>query len=228
MPSRQRVACRTVEALEFMAQFGASCRTKNLVPTVVPNDQKRRRLHPVPSESKLPPEFIRLDTWEADYLFGMARLARTGIVEIGRRFGGSTFLLACANADVPIWSIDKRPADDGALTALLREHGVGANVHLVKGLSAEVPESEFGEFDLIFIDGDHRYPGVIADLERFYPLLRPRGHVVMHDCRTGDPVQQAILDFVDRTPVEIIRSPYIPSQHWLTEYGSIAHFRKPA
>jgi predicted O-methyltransferase YrrM len=215
-----------VKALDFMAQFGASCRTKNVEPEIVDAREKRRRRYPVPNQSGLPPEFIRLDPWEADYLFGVARLARKGIVEIGRKHGGSTFLLACANQDVPIWSIDKKPADDEKLMELCRGVGVGGNLELLTGLSQEVPPDATGEFDLLWVDGDHRYDGVVGDLERWFPPLAPGGHVVMHDCRTDDPVQQAILDFIDRTPVEILRSPYIPATHWLTEYGSMAHFRK--
>jgi hypothetical protein len=41
-------------------------------------------------------------------------------------------------------------------------------------------------------------------------------------------VQQAVLDFVSRHEVEVVRPPYIPSAHWHTSAGSIAHFIKPA
>ena len=36
-------------------------------------------------------------------------------------------------------------------------------------------------FDLIFIDGDHRYEGVKRDFENFRPLLSKRGVILFHD-----------------------------------------------
>jgi cephalosporin hydroxylase len=36
-------------------------------------------------------------------------------------------------------------------------------------------------FDLIFIDGDHRYEGVAKDFELYRPLLSERGVVLFHD-----------------------------------------------
>ena len=37
------------------------------------------------------------------------------------------------------------------------------------------------EFDLIFIDGDHRYEGVKRDFENYRPLLSNRGVILFHD-----------------------------------------------
>ncbi len=46
-----------------------------------------------------------------------------------------------------------------------------------------------GQFDLIFIDGDHRYDQVAADIRNYGPLVRPAGGILCgHDCegRVGD------------------------------------------
>lgn len=37
------------------------------------------------------------------------------------------------------------------------------------------------EFDLIFIDGDHRYEGVKRDFENYRDMLSPRGVILFHD-----------------------------------------------
>lgn len=37
------------------------------------------------------------------------------------------------------------------------------------------------QFDLIFIDGDHRYVGVKRDFENYRELLSPRGVIMFHD-----------------------------------------------
>src|SRR5439155_10026060 len=134
---------------EFVERFGGACRTKHLL--VLPARGRQwpvfvarlclgriptanRRIYAMPSSrGGLPAEFIRLHPWEAEYLVLVASQATRGIVEIGRLKGGSTFLLACANPGVPIWSIDKHPADDEGLRRLLDANGVGANVRLLVG-----------------------------------------------------------------------------------------------
>ncbi len=231
-----------MSAGEFMERFGASCRTKHLIPLPVRRrtwaqlawniarsrvNLVDRRIHALPPRSELPREFIRLDPWEADYLYAIASLARHGIVEIGRLHGGSTFLLACANMKVPIWSIDISPRDDPRLAQLFETHGIGHNVELLVGDSHDDPFPEIGTFDVLFIDGNHSYSGCTADLHAFVPRLAPGGHVVLHDSYTGRPVQRAILDFLADHDVDVVRSPYIPAAHWHTSYGSLAHLRKP-
>ena len=227
-------------AKEFMARFGGSLRTKHVVP--VPARRSAwarfawsiargrvtfvdRRFYPLPDRSELPAEFIRLDPWEASYLYAVAAQARRGIVEIGRLWGGSTFLLACANKRVPIWSIDIDPRDDRQLEGFFRAHGVGHNVELLAGNSQLDPFLEIGELDFVFVDGAHSHQGCSADLNAFVTRLVPGGHVVLHDCYQGRMVQQAVLDFLDENDLETVRSPYIPAAHWHTSYGSMAHLR---
>jgi hypothetical protein len=50
-------------------------------------------------------------------------------------------------------------------------------------------------FDLVFIDGDHRYESVLSDLRRYAPLVRTGGILCGHDCegRISD-YDQAFLD----------------------------------
>jgi hypothetical protein len=230
---------------EFVERFGGACRTSHLV--VLPTRGRQwprffaqlclgriatvnRRVYAMPSSrGDLPAEFIRLHPWEAEYLFLVASQATRGIVEIGRLKGGSTFLLACANPRVPIWSIDKQPADDERLKSLFADNGLGANVRLLVGDSQRDDFPEIGDYDLVFVDGDHSYRGCSADLQAYFPQRAPGGHLVMHDSHAGRPqVQQAILDFIARETVETIQSPYIIASHWHTSTGSIAHFRKPA
>jgi predicted O-methyltransferase YrrM len=226
---------------DFMAQFGGSCRTKHLL--LLPTRRRElarfvwgllrgrtvtvnRRPFALPTVSGLPRELIRLDPWEAEYLFLVAARATRGIVEIGRLRGGSTFLLACANPRVPIWSIDVNPEHDDSLRRLFAEHDVGGNVELLVGDSHRGSFPELSEYDVLFIDGDHGYAACSADLANHFPGLAPGGHVVLHDSYEGNPVQHATVDFSERHEVETIRSPYIIGSHWHTSYGSMAHLRK--
>jgi predicted O-methyltransferase YrrM len=227
----------------FYEKFGRSFRTKHL--SVLPSNLFARlkwagryvvgssrdefinkRFYAPPAKSGLPKEFIRLEPWEGEYLFLLASGSRQGIVEIGRLMGGSTFLLACANSRVPINSIDIQPQNDAQLNLYLRQHGCGQNVNLIVGDSQQTDYPDIAPFDLLFIDGDHSYQGCMRDLENWYPKLAPGGHLILHDCYFGCEVQDAVVDFIARHDVQIVRSPYVISSHWQTSYGSIAHFIK--
>jgi predicted O-methyltransferase YrrM len=227
---------------KFDALFGGSFRTKHLL--LVPEtpagrlgfaarfllgrfDPREHRAYALSESSRLPRDFIRLDPWEAEYLYRCAQEASLGIVEVGRFHGGSTFLLACANPSVPIWSVDVDPQDDGLLGKLLAESHVGRNVELIVGDSQRDELPEIGSFDLLFVDGDHSYEGCLADLEQLVPRLAPNGQIVLHDCYAESAVQRAVLDFTRGTELEVVRSPRIPRRHWFTPFGSLAHFTKP-
>jgi predicted O-methyltransferase YrrM len=236
---------------EFREQFGSSFRTNNLLPfpdsrlgrmvfatrLLFRPGRGDRRLYPMPATSEGRRGLIRLDPWEGEYLFVLASLATLGILEIGRYYGGSTFLLACANRAVPIWSIDLVPRRDKRgqaisgsevwdrrLEALLHEHGVGENVRLLVGDSQRDCFPQVDPYDVLFVDGEHSYEGVTTDLEQHYPRLAPGGHVVLHDC-SGE-VAQATSEFAAGHEAIIVRMPR-PGESWRNWHGSIGHFRKP-
>jgi predicted O-methyltransferase YrrM len=206
---------------EFFARFGGSARTKNL-------RQPGLSEALLPAHSGVPKELIRLCPWEVEFLFCLARRAKAGIVEIGRYYGGSTFLLACANATVPIYSIDIAPLSDAALAGYFQQHGVGKNVRLLVGNSQRDRFEDVQQFDLLFIDGDHSFAGCTADIAAWYGRLQPGGYIVFHDSYLdGEGAQDAILNFVERNDdLQIIASPVIGASYWRYPAGSMACFRK--
>jgi predicted O-methyltransferase YrrM len=213
----------------FVRRFGASVRTKNIVQPgehAAGINTVNKRPYTLPQSSDIEREFIQLDPWEAEYLFILAERAKEGAVETGRFQGGSTFTMACANSTVPIWSIDLKPQDDEKLNSIFKTLGVGKNVNLIVGDSQHSRYDQIGRFDLLFIDADHSYEGCTADLENWFPLLSPGGHVILHDSYYGQPVMDAVNDFFLTVP----NSPVIPafrgSQHWQHHAGSMAHFIK--
>jgi len=232
---------------EFFAQFGGSLRTKNLVPANTrifglkniaryflgrwPYSEEVRngnkRCYNVPTLSKLPREYIRLCPWEAQYLFMLASRAKLGIVETGRFHGGSTFMLAWSNPDVPIHTVDIAPQNDELLKSYFSEQGIGANVNLIVGDSQRTKYPEVGGVDLLFIDADHSYEGCTADLENWYANLAVGGHIVLHDCYYGSPVQESVIDFMARHPeLQAVQTPHINSEYWHLPAGSLAHLIK--
>jgi predicted O-methyltransferase YrrM len=227
---------------DFFQRYMGACRRKHLPAEVTlkelvkdvlkPSRRERSGLHNqggryrVPDKSTLPRNFIRLEPWEIEYLFALASRAEKRIVETGRYNGGSCFVMSCANAEVPIHSIDIAPQDDDRLRTLLSEHGVGQNIDLVVGDSQKGEYPDIQDIDLLFIDGDHSYDGCLADLEQWFPRVVPGGHVVLHDCYFGTQVQSAVLNFVERHEVEIVQTPFKSASHWRFPTGSLAHFRK--
>ena len=91
------------------------------------------------------------------------------------------------------------------------------NVIFIQGNSREVYKTwDKGEIKLLFIDGDHSYEGVKADVENWYPLVSSPGTILFHDFRADiTPVIRAVSEFADNHP-----------QH-LWEYYSIFSWLKP-
>ena len=168
-----------------------------------------------------------MEPWEIEYLFMLATIASKGALEIGRLHGGSVFVMACANKEIPIFSIDVQPKDDRLLQSYFEQCKVGQNVHLIVADSQQMSLARIGPVDLCFIDGDHSHGGCATDLENCFEALSPGGHLLVHDCYLGSPVQRAVIDFVGRHEAEIILSPYQGHSHWLTDHGSLAHLIKP-
>ena len=110
------------------------------------------------------------------------------ILEIGSAAGGTAFLWTRAAADDALLVL----VDDafgGARRMALRHFARGRQqIVCIKGDShdaatlAHVSRALRGRaVDVLFIDGDHRYEGVSADLAAYGRLVRPGGLVALHD-----------------------------------------------
>lgn len=78
-------------------------------------------------------------------------------------------------------------------------------VEVIRGRSREAA-SRFsdGEFDFVYIDGDHRFEGVLADLKAFGPKIKPGGMIILDDHSLGkwwgDGVIRALNTFLGDDP----------------------------
>lgn len=128
-----------------------------------------------------------------DYSPTLREAARGCVVEIGVRDGVSTaaLLLGLAENGGHLWSIDT----DDRCADLFDD----PNWTFVHGYSTEVRlYQEYGccsEIDILLIDGDHSYDGLTADLNRFYPLMKPGGTILCHDVQPLDPT--LVADWYD-------------------------------
>src|SRR5438046_4684978 len=117
---------------------------------------------------------IRQGFDEAALLWKAARTTSGNILEIGRNLAGSTVLLAAAaGPDREIYSIDNRSNEDRACKDYLGRAANKGRVHLMVADSrVPLPNLRFG---LLFIDGDHTFEGVLADVVAHWNALQSSG-----------------------------------------------------
>jgi predicted O-methyltransferase YrrM len=87
----------------------------------------------------------------------------------------------------------------------------GTIVTAIRGRSCDAAVSFNDEIDFLFIDGDHSYAGVVADIQAWFPKLSQDTMVIFHDYAWAEGVQQAVEEFVkpvEKTPGRLIENTY--------------------
>lgn len=134
----------------------------------------------------------------ADFL---TEVAKGDILEIGVRTGISTaaFLRGLEKNGGHLYSLDTN-SDCGKVFA---GHPQWTFIH-GDSRDASVIGRMLCPFDILFIDGDHTYEGVKADLANYAPLVKSGGRIILHDVCSGyDPgVRQAFDEYIDATKYE--------------------------
>lgn len=125
---------------------------------------------------------------------------RRKIIEVGVWRGRTTKVLAAASPG-HVWAVDHWLGRDGDprqealytdrvqarrdFFANLKAERAAGRVHVMEGRSVEVAADllvTFGPmFDMIFLDADHSYEGVKADIAAYRPLLKTGGLFCGHD-----------------------------------------------
>lgn len=126
-------------------------------------------------------DYMKAKGWlrpeEREYLYYIARKvpAQGLIVNIGTEYGASLVCLRSGNPECDIVGID--------LDTSLAPQDL--DIIYIEGNSADYAEdapSWLGAYmDLLFVDGDHTYEGVLKDC-RYADYVNIGGHVVFHDC----------------------------------------------
>lgn len=136
--------------------------------------------HFVPNEGRKSRGAIRMNYEEGELLFTAVRMSHGDILEIGRRFGGSTVLLQVAAAGRQVISVDAAPAHIEVCAAYL-ERCEPKPVLLIQDSRIELQHS----FGFVLIDGDHSFDVVAEDTRTHWLSCKSGGFLAYHDAVPG-------------------------------------------
>tara|TARA_R110000824_G_scaffold141724_6_gene308553 strand:- start:46 stop:657 length:612 start_codon:yes stop_codon:yes gene_type:complete len=128
---------------------------------------------------------IRMGPLEATILHFFCKKAKTRIVEIGRMFGGSTFVI-CNCSTVPVISIDHVYREN---LKKIEEQFEG-RLQLINEKSHRVKLQD--TYDVLYVDGDHSGNGVRGDIVNYWDNLKINGHAIFHDFWTRPSVRRNV------------------------------------
>ena len=128
-------------------------------------------------------------------------------LEIGTHFGGSTTIISAALDDIGagrLVCVDPNPLVPDDVWA-----GVAHRAALIRGWSPDALVEAYtlagGEFQFIFIDGDHTHTGVVRDVEGVLEVAAPGAHLLFHDSHYWE-VANAIDDCLGRWPTRLVNA----------------------
>jgi hypothetical protein len=133
------------------------------------------------------------------------------VVEVGCLYGRSAFAIL-EGCQGPVYCVDPW-WDDRKYHAFLRNCGHFSNLRAIRASSPEAI-SDVPDVDMVFIDGDHKYPSVVADIEGWLP--KTRRLICGHDYNNREypGVKQAVDEiFGERVRIALPS----PSMIWFVE-----------
>jgi len=127
-------------------------------------------------------------------LFGMVRYFEpTTVLELGTSLGLTTAYLAKARPEARIISLEGCSQTAARADALFRESGI-KNIEIFTGpFSKTLPAalSELGKPDLVYIDGDHSYEGVMNNFLQISEHIHEGSVLILDDIRWSKGMKQA-------------------------------------
>lgn len=143
------------------------------------------------------------------------------VVEIGSYLGASSSFLASAAKEkdgilycVDTWKnegMDEAPRDTYEEFIQNTKHYENWIIPM-RGKSVEVAKDFNIDIDMLFIDGDHSYQAVKADVDAWFPKLKNGAIVVFHDCGWAEGVQKVIEEIVKS--MQIGKGNALPNIYW--------------
>lgn len=171
--------------------------------------------------------FTHLTSEEKCMLYWLARRAppgRTIAVEVGSYLGASSLFIASAlkarSKGSLIYCVDTWLNDamsEGSMdTYAAFKANTSGHADVIRPLRGNSPDMAKGfdePIDFLFIDGDHSYDGVKADVDAWFPKLKPDATVAFHDIGWAEGVQRVVRE--DVLP-RVIKRGRLPNLFWAT------------
>ena len=166
--------------------------------------------------------YTHLTKEEKMMLYKLA-LKKTGVfVEIGSYFGASSCFIALAQVNkypvpklycVDTWINDGMSEGERDTYEMFIENTKGFKniIFPLRGKSTFVAKQFQENIDFLFIDGDHSYEGVIADINAWFPKLNINALVLFHDVGWAEGVIRAIAEHVEPIAKKTGR---LPNLYW--------------
>ena len=76
--------------------------------------------------------------------------------------------------------------NDELLQIALKKNGLAHKARLLVGDSVD-GEAKADFYDLVFVDGDHSYKGVVNDYDHWRKAVKPGGYLAFHNAAAGGP-----------------------------------------
>jgi predicted O-methyltransferase YrrM len=159
-------------------------------------------------EARRPTVCVELGTWLGASAIPVARAIR--------RWGGTLTCVDTWAGDVHQPASSMRPSAPWMLVSCARhilEAGVGATVRLIPATTIDAAAAWTDPIDWLYIDADHSYEGVRADLEWWVPHVTPGGLILGDDYghRLFPGVRQAWDEFAEAYGLTVTRYQSTPA-----------------
>jgi predicted O-methyltransferase YrrM len=121
------------------------------------------------------------------------------VLEIGRWHGWSSVIIFGALEDRGhghLYSVDIEDRTNSIIKSIIEHRTTFITASSADILSLKSLDQL--QFEVVFIDGDHSYEAVLADLKNTYKILTKEAWILLHD-DDWDDVQKAINTFLSQT-----------------------------
>ena len=149
-----------------------------------------------------------LSTEEKYCLFNMTKQLPVDsiVLEVGTNKGGSCSIMASANSEIKIHTLDLfEDWNDCSYTGVLETLSCFVNVTVHKGNSFENFKNWNTPIDLYFEDGAHDNPALLYSMMQWIPHLKIGGFMLVHDNNSYFPdVGNNINELINRGEFEFL------------------------
>lgn len=153
----------------------------------------------------------------------VAYLNPEDVLELGTNLGKSLACMASANPNAKFTGVEGNAAlarhAKGSLERLNLSH-----VRVISDAFDDFLANNKEEFDLIFLDGDHRYAPTMRYLEALKERLREGGAIIFHDIYWSEEMKRAWKDIKNDRNITVTLDLFFLGIAWIGKPPAKEHF----